>query len=31
MRRRNGEMVGVFGGEEIEEGWRRKSCGLVCG
>ena len=30
MRRENGEMVSVCGGEEIEEGWRGKSCGLVC-
>ena len=29
MRRENGEMVGVCGGEEIEVGWRGKSCGLV--
>ena len=24
-------MMGVCGGEEIEEGWRGESCGLVCG
>ena len=26
MRRKNGEMVGVGGGEEIEERWREESC-----
>ena len=31
MRRENGEMVGVRGGEEIEDVWRGKSCELVCG
>ena len=31
MRRENGEMVDVCGGEEIEEGWRGYSRGLVCG
>ena len=30
MRRENREMVGVYGGEEIEEGWRGESCELVC-
>ena len=29
MRRENVEMVGVCGGEEIEEGWRVESCGLL--
>ena len=31
MRRENREMVGVGGGEELEEEWRGESCGLVCG
>ena len=30
MRRGNGERLGVCGLEEIEEGWRGESCGLVC-
>ena len=29
MRRDNGEMIDVCGREEIEEGWRAKSRGLV--
>ena len=27
---RKGEMKGVCCGEEVEEGWRGESCGLVC-
>ena len=30
MRRGNGEMKSVCCGEEVEEGWRGESCGLVC-
>ena len=28
---KNEEIVGVFGGEEMEEGWRGESCVLVYG
>ena len=28
---KNGGMVCVCGGEEIEKGWKGKSCGLVSG
>ena len=31
MRRGNGEMKGVCCGEEVQEGWRGESYGLVCG
>ena len=30
MRRGNGEMVGIYGEEEIEERRKGESCGLVC-
>ena len=31
MRRGNGEMNGVYCGEEVEEGWRWECSRLVCG